>query len=551
MTPYLKFQVYLAVEGLERPKDLQVRIVLKDINSNKSLTVATTARYSFEKSIVGYSFEAMTNKDKFLNTFNESSDFEISDFYIINPETGDTVRVALENSLFDHPAEGWKQCSVLHLKAAGLVNINAPKLPVGTVQGTLVNWRTQNPIGSGVSVHLCGIANTTTNEYGFYRYTGTSTGHLNIVANFEGTTEAYASIDTSHLATYCHFVIPDDEGLEVEPVFLIERADWEYLKEYARDTFGFEQDTLKAFVFGRVLNLNGTPIPDAEITLDPPSGQVVYLDPMEWSTTSATKVREGYYFSGSYYVFNSDIYSHYDCRAIAVHRITGDTIGTTAGMKLRPSMYGITQGDIFADDDEPPADITDLEIEVNGGIKLSWTAPGDDGTQGNAYLYEVRYSNEPVGTDTFDWWYNKAESVSNPPAPSSPGSKETFVLEPGYTGVFMVKARDECMNWSGYSNAVSGIAESPVRKGSVTRLDIMSISTEDNYQIRYTIPRESRVNLSIYTTDGRKVTTIFTGTQLDGTYTVSWNSAQAAPGLYFCRLETEGFVLTEKLVLLR
>ena len=87
-------------------------------------------------------------------------------------------------------------------------------------------------------------------------------------------------------------------------------------------------------------------------------------------------------------------------------------------------------------------------------IGLSWTAPGDDGTTGRAAAYELRFSVDPPGSDLAAWW-GGAASVPSLPAPQSAGARETFSvsgLVTGATYYFVLRTRDEAMNWSDYSN---------------------------------------------------------------------------------------------------
>jgi len=68
--------------------------------------------------------------------------------------------------------------------------------------------------------------------------------------------------------------------------------------------------------------------------------------------------------------------------------------------------------------------------------------------------------------------------------------------------------------------------------------------------ISYKLSAASNVALSIYNILGQKVTTLVDKKQPAGTYTVEWNAAGFASGIYFYRLQTEsGFVQTRKLLL--
>ena len=84
-------------------------------------------------------------------------------------------------------------------------------------------------------------------------------------------------------------------------------------------------------------------------------------------------------------------------------------------------------------------------------VRLTWTASGDDNTWGQASFYDIRYSNEPVGSDTGSWWQS-AKQVENVPTPSSSGSKDScFIknLSINQHYYFAINVADEAYNWSG------------------------------------------------------------------------------------------------------
>ena len=130
-------------------------------------------------------------------------------------------------------------------------------------------------------------------------------------------------------------------------------------------------------------------------------------------------------------------------------------------------------------DTTPPSAVTDLTAVaekgsdplVSGGltpiaagvgsssVRLTWTAPGDDGTTGTAAVYQVKWATGSI-VDTADteprvnFW--AAENVIGEPKPREAGSKETLVirgLKPGMC-YFTIKSRDECNNESPISNVV-------------------------------------------------------------------------------------------------
>jgi phosphodiesterase/alkaline phosphatase D-like protein len=109
-------------------------------------------------------------------------------------------------------------------------------------------------------------------------------------------------------------------------------------------------------------------------------------------------------------------------------------------------------------DEIPPTAITNLATSnpTTSSIKLSWTAPGDDGTTGTATTYDIRYRvGAPITTANFAG----STQVIGEPAPKVAGSSETFTvtgLTPGITYYFAIKTADEVPNWSPISNSPSG-----------------------------------------------------------------------------------------------
>ena len=86
-------------------------------------------------------------------------------------------------------------------------------------------------------------------------------------------------------------------------------------------------------------------------------------------------------------------------------------------------------------------------------MELGWTAPGDDGSEGRAAAYEVRWSEEELDEGS---WEGGTEVGPLPP-PREAGSRERAVmggLQPGRSVWLGVRALDGAGNRSGVSNGV-------------------------------------------------------------------------------------------------
>ena len=69
--------------------------------------------------------------------------------------------------------------------------------------------------------------------------------------------------------------------------------------------------------------------------------------------------------------------------------------------------------------------------------------------------------------------------------------------------------------------------------------------------IKYDLPKESSVKLVVYDILGREVATLVNEIKKAGSHQVIWNANLYASGLYFCRLLTEGYNSTKKLLLMK
>jgi hypothetical protein len=106
--------------------------------------------------------------------------------------------------------------------------------------------------------------------------------------------------------------------------------------------------------------------------------------------------------------------------------------------------------------------------------------------------------------------------------------------------------------------------------GAVTTYDVIASATpraplptayvlEQNYpnpfnpttSISYALKDAGLVSLTVYTIDGREVSTLVNGEQPAGNYTVAFNGSDLASGVYLYTLKVNGFNATHKMVLMK
>jgi hypothetical protein len=87
----------------------------------------------------------------------------------------------------------------------------------------------------------------------------------------------------------------------------------------------------------------------------------------------------------------------------------------------------------------------------------------------------------------------------------------------------------------------------------------IEFSLEQNYPnpfnpattVQFAVPVPTEVSLKVYDTVGREVATLAEGILLPAVYRLSFNGTRFASGMYFYRMQTDGFVKTRKLILLK
>ncbi len=108
-------------------------------------------------------------------------------------------------------------------------------------------------------------------------------------------------------------------------------------------------------------------------------------------------------------------------------------------------------------DQTPPSTVADLNVSPGGtpgSFILEWTAPGDNGSNGTASTYDIRYHTSFITESN----WSQSTTVTGEPSPSAAGSDEQHVvsgLEENTVYYFALKTGDENNNWSAISNVVS------------------------------------------------------------------------------------------------
>ncbi len=162
--------------------------------------------------------------------------------------------------------------------------------------------------------------------------------------------------------------------------------------------------------------------------------------------------------------------------------VDGLNSGTTYYFALKtadevPNWSGISNspGTSTQADATPPVAVATLNaiLPTRNSLTLLWVAPGDDGSEGTASEYDIRYSVSPINESN----WALATQISGEPTPQPAGTPETLLvsgLNEGQTYYFALKAADEMPNWSELSNvasnttAIDNVPPSPINDLSAT-----------------------------------------------------------------------------------
>ena len=139
-----------------------------------------------------------------------------------------------------------------------------------------------------------------------------------------------------------------------------------------------------------------------------------------------------------------------------------DPISALSGMTATGGRLNAHNSLLFDIDDISPNAVSGLEVSnlTFTSISLTWIATGDDGSDGTASYYDLRYSTSLIDNGNWD----DATRARGEPIPESFGTLENFTvegLEFDTTYHFALKAIDDFGNQSGLSSVISDTTISP------------------------------------------------------------------------------------------
>jgi len=190
-------------------------------------------------------------------------------------------------------------------------------------------------------------------------------------------------------------------------------------------------------------------------------------------------------------------------------------------------------------------------------VILTWTAPGDDGTNGIASQYDLRYK---VGSMVTESNFAQATTVTGEPVPLPAGSTQSCTvtgLNYGTTYYFALKTADERGNWSAISNIAIRTPAIPtgVGDGAVALKFSAPWPNPARGQAAFSIgvPKETDVEIEAFDVTGRLVRTLEKGPHVPGESTVVWNlrsneGQRVSTGVYMVRARIGDQVINRRVI---
>lgn len=194
-----------------------------------------------------------------------------------------------------------------------------------------------------------------------------------------------------------------------------------------------------------------------------------------------------------------------------------------------------------------------------GSVTLRWTAPGDDGMDGAAIAYDLRYSTQPITDANFYF----AIRVPHVGPPLDPGTLTVTAVPNLFAHLdyyFAIKTADEAGNWSLISNIAIHTATSTVGVGDGPAPLAFSapFPNPSRYWARFelSLPQAALVRVEAFDLTGRRVRLLLNQIRPAGPGEVTWDlrDDQGSPiraGIYLVRATLPGRVVTRRAVVVR
>lgn len=327
--------------------------------------------------------------------------------------------------------------------------------------------------------------------------------------------------------------VPNDQGLQV-------RVKWQSSVFDPIEGYTY----IDNYSLWRKVNPNSSRLIDSEII------ELQKLAPIEDNPNSIYKFNNDYYdFIASIPAVENRPFENYSYVAPTLEDSVETTFVVSAiplnGYSL-PTMWG-SEGSGFSSDNVAPEFRTYSLSLMNNGVKLNWDVDLN-------YHHDVKNFSVYRHTEL-----NFNPNESNLIGVLDHNSKEHFDLSVDLTKTYyyIIKVSDK----TGHT-AITPVLSTD---GSITSVSELNVEIPDEYNlaqnypnpfnpttvIRFAIPQSSFVSLKVYDILGNEVAEIVNNELQAGYYNYEFDASRFSSGLYIYRLQTNDFIQTKKMMLIK
>ena len=237
-------------------------------------------------------------------------------------------------------------------------------------------------------------------------------------------------------------------------------------------------------------------------------------------------------------------------------------IGPSISVKFR------TNNALGCKPSKPPIGINPIKSDEENNLRIISLVWGADNWDKSPIEPDINWSELQMRIDSSDW-----ESIYSGTDRFWNDSNYAYNKIGDISVSFRARVRDNQNKWSMWSNVYETIKTNNnlTSLGDKNENHLTEYYLSQNYPnpfnprttIKYTIPyvethlpadrqgRYASVQLNVYDILGREVATLVNEEKQPGEYEVEFNAANLPSGVYFYQLSTEGFVQSNKMILLR
>ncbi|MGE5314324.1 MAG: T9SS type A sorting domain-containing protein [Acidobacteriota bacterium] len=174
--------------------------------------------------------------------------------------------------------------------------------------------------------------------------------------------------------------------------------------------------------------------------------------------------------------------------------------------------------------------------------------------------YIFRYINRTtVYTDSIMKADSEAKAAAGGSTSSSAYYAALWARTGSYTKKFMQEATVDLASFYYTAWVDAGLLYSITSVGETQALNPAHVRLDPAYPnpfnpsatLRFTTQNAGRVRLAIFDVLGREVERLIDADLASGSYAVSWNASSHPSGIYYCRMQSGGYAVVQKLVLQR